>query len=354
MRTVRPEVLVVVWGILAAVAVPVLFVASLTQECHASCQWWRLGDGNCDAACNAPACSFDEGDCAECAPGCEPSMVGNLGCDAACDNRDCGYDGGDCLRSKSCAQAQLECTSNNRTGSSNTCGRTLQQAVLLCGNGTHPPTYLARGFAFQSACYESRLSTVVGDAWSFLLFRRVLSLCQDEINEQALFDEGTAFLLHAQFRGTHRRVFVGSADDTKVAEDKGMRDEEDASFWLSFSFHVDYPEQAALLLGHQGGGAGRNLTRHDGNGTRSTADDVCGKGSTTRCTFPFTYEGITWTSCTNRSNPHPHPHPSTLHPHPHPLLSPSPSPSPFTLHPPLSPFTLTLTLTLDHHMYTQL
>ncbi len=78
MRNVRPEVLVVVRVLLAAFAVPEVCVASLTQECHASCQRWRLGDGYCDAACNAPACSFDEGDCAEeCAPGCE-SFTGTL------------------------------------------------------------------------------------------------------------------------------------------------------------------------------------------------------------------------------------------------------------------------------------
>ena len=111
-----------------------VFLAWRVPDCAQDCSAAWLGDGHCDAACNAASCDWDAGDCVgaqpdlprsaspdpadldidhnlgpedehmmlavevegACSTGCEDLWLGDQFCDAACDVPACAHDLGDC------------------------------------------------------------------------------------------------------------------------------------------------------------------------------------------------------------------------------------------------------------------
>mmetsp|Transcript_21797 Transcript_21797/g.70234 ORF Transcript_21797/g.70234 Transcript_21797/m.70234 type:complete len:537 (-) Transcript_21797:352-1962(-) len=85
------------------------FVAT---SCSPGCDDLRLGNAECDIACNTTECVWDGGDCGydggygfedNCATACPVAWIGDGYCDEACYNSACQWDGTDCTADSGCA-----------------------------------------------------------------------------------------------------------------------------------------------------------------------------------------------------------------------------------------------------------
>lgn len=73
---------------------------AMEELCAVGCPVAWIDDGYCDEACYNAECRWDAQDCANsaagCADGCLPSWIDDAECDEVCNNEACGYDGMDC------------------------------------------------------------------------------------------------------------------------------------------------------------------------------------------------------------------------------------------------------------------
>jgi len=73
---------------------------AMEELCSVGCPVVWIDDGYCDEACYNAACRWDAEDCVNadsgCADGCLPSWIDDAECDEVCNIEACGYDGMDC------------------------------------------------------------------------------------------------------------------------------------------------------------------------------------------------------------------------------------------------------------------
>ena len=69
-----------------------------SSDCYSDCDcdYDKLGNGECDSACNKYQCGWDLGDCGYCSDGCTEAMLTNSECDTECSSIQCMYDNNGC------------------------------------------------------------------------------------------------------------------------------------------------------------------------------------------------------------------------------------------------------------------